>query len=386
MGSRFTRQISEDRARELAPGLINSTKWYTDRLRKWGWTAEVIYRLGKPGTASAYAWVEAKRGKHEVVLEILYRLNSRKGPTTKFLGGFWDGGPIKTTGDLERLAKPLSSSYTPRGPQNNKKEDNKMATTKTTTTRKRAPRKAAEPIPEPEESTSKRPRLSDEEKAARAAEREQERQERYEAKLAEERERIDLVTELRDAGKTWDEVVTVTGINASTAQYLYLKGQNSNGKRPEATPEAIISEREAGMSYAKIQAKYGIGRQQVWRLMEEGGVDHFSSDIGKGGRFINRDPEKVAARQAAKASTGTKRGRRKAFKGFTDETADDEVMATIENKTIEWNKVRGEGTLTAKVKEGTISIVHSKAGVRGVQFNDGSKQRTVAVNSIVSVS
>lgn len=226
--------------------------------------------------------------------------------------------------------------------------------------------------------------------------REQERAERREAKRAEQDERAETIYNFRQEGKGWDEIAEEMGRNqgACAKDYLWHEARlEDGGDIPEATPELIAEHREAGESYPKIEVRYDITRQKVWKLLEEAGVDHFESDIGKGGRYVKRDPEVVAERQAAaKASrsngdgSGTgKRGRPRKFKGFTDETPDEDIMNAVEGKKITWSKVRGEGTYSAGVQEGTMDLTEDKAGNRQLTFSDGRKSRTVAVNRIVSI-
>lgn len=401
---------------DKAIDLVRTTKRRVKILEGWGWTSiTVSYRYGPKGTGSARSFIEAKRGAHGVTLEYLYRLNNRYGSPVKFVGGFWDGGPIRSGKELDQLASPLKTTYNHRaGPTTNRGE---MPTA--TTPRKRVAKKAAatnangangarkraarrpetdvdedEFMEEDEAPKKGRPRSEGPTKAEIAA---QERAARKAEKASARDEDAATVAEMRAEEKSWDEISEELGKSVGLCVKLYywhLAREEDGGEIPEPTTEDVVADREAGLSYPQIEVKYDITRQQVWSYLEEAGIDHFESDIGKGGRYVKRDPEIVEGRRQAAAEKrnanrpegGRKRGRKPKFTGFTDETPDEDVLSATEGKKITWNKVRGEGTDSAIPKVGTLEITTDKRNKRGLKFSDGRKTRTVYVNNIVEIA
>lgn len=388
----FKWTIPEEVMSERAPLLVERARRRSKNLENWNWTkVRRQYMYGPRGTGSARCLITAERGNHRVTAEYSFSLNNRYRPLVKFLGGFWDGGPFKGEKSFSELAKPLNPTYNQPSTRNSTRGHQSMATTKraATATKKAAAapatrtrtRKAAAPAPESEPETKQTAKERNaEEVAARKAAR------------AEERASVkDEVVALRADGKNWEEVSDALGISVGLAQYHSFVAEYDEeygDDRPEATPEVIREERDGGLSWGRIQAKYLISRKQAWDLLADAGVDHFDSDIGRGGRHINRDPEEVdRRREAAKASRrkGTGRGRKPKFQGFTDETDDIDVIEAVEGKKITWNKLRGEGTDEAVVKAGSVQIKTDKRGNRGISFSDGKKSRTVYVNRIVGI-
>lgn len=234
-----------------------------------------------------------------------------------------------------------------------------------------------------------------EEKTTKAAEAAEAREARKAARLEKWDDLSNQVFELREEGKGWDEIAEELEMSVGLAQkYLFWHEarQEDGGDIPEATADEVARLRdEEHLSWPRIEVMFDISRQTCWKLYAEAKGDpeaHFSSDIGKGGRYVERDPDEVEARRAARkpASNSTgRRGRPPKFKGFRDETPDEDVMNAVEGKKITWDKTRGGGEDSAVVKEGTMSIVNNKSG-RGLQFSDGRKTRTVFVNKIKAVS
>jgi hypothetical protein len=408
------RSIPEEVMADKAAGLVRTTKRRATILRGWGWkVTEITYRYGPKGTGSARSYIMAERGIHGVTLEYLYRLNARYGSPVKFVGGFWDGGPIRSGKELDQLASPLKTTYNQSAGSTTKRG---VMPTATTTTRKRAATKKAaattngaparkraakkvveeEFIEEDEAQPAKKGRPRKEGPTA-AEIKSNEVAERRAERAAARDEDAETVYQMKEEGTSWDDIAEAMGKSVGLCQkllYWHEARLLDGGDIPEPTVEDIVNDRDAGMSYPQIEVKYDITRGKVWSYLEEAGIDHFESDIGKGGRYVRRDPEVVEARRkeaAAKRATNpdgtprTRRNRKAKFTGFTDETPDKDVMNAVEGKKIEWNKVRGEGTDSATVKEGTMEITEDKRGKRGLKFSDGRKTRTVYVNNIVAV-
>ena len=263
-------------------------------------------------------------------------------------------------------------------PRPSKRVSKKAAADPTPTpARKRAASKRAAAKPEPVEEAPKKGRR------------------RGRGDYAADQERRDAVVELRDEkGMGWADIAEEVGVTAGMATFLYNCVKWGTDLHGTATPEIIAQERdENNVSWSEIEAKYWITRGEAWDLYAEAGGDHFKSDIGRGGRYVERDPEVVAARQAERAEArkaskpaGTRRGRKPTFKGFTDETTDDEIINLVDNRTITWTKVRGDGEDSAHVRQDSADLKTSR-GKRVLTFIDskGGKSRTVIANSITAV-
>lgn len=269
--------------------------------------------------------------------------------------------------------------------------------TNTAPKRRGRPPKAATPV-EDEETFEESPKgpTKAEIDAEERAQRKQERRDEYEEAVA-------RVVELRstDPVTGWDEISEELGVHPGVALkmlYWHEARQEDNYELEVPTPEAVAELRDAGWSWPRIEVKYDITRGKAWKLYGEAMGDeeaHFSSDIGKGGRYVERDPEEVAARRAARASSKPatngagaapkRRGRKAAFKGFTDETPEEDILNAVEGNKITWNLTRGDGTDSAIPKPGTVQIVTDKRNQRGIKFNDGRKSRTVYVNKVIAI-
>lgn len=398
---------------DKANDLVRITKRRVKVLEGWGWAiTEVAYRYGPKGTGSARSFIMAERGNHGVTLEYLFRLNNRYGPPVKFVGGFWDGGPIRSAKELEQLASPLETAYNHRTGTTSKRGAMPTATEPRKRTAKKAAaatngaarkRVARKPVVEDEEDFIEeeapkrrgRPKGDGPTKGEIAA---LERAERQAAKAEAHAENVAEVVRMRDEGMGWDEIAEAMGKSHGLClkfYYWHLAREEDGGNIPEPTVDDIVADREAGLSYPQIEVKYDITRQKVWAFLDEAGIDHFESDIGKGGRYVKRDPEVVAERQALaaqkraeanpNAGKGRGRGRKPKFQGFTDETPDEDILDAVEGKKITWNKARGDGTDSAVAKEGTVEIKTDKRKQRGLTFSDGRKTRTCYVKNIVSI-
>lgn len=385
------RSFSEEEGTDRCPLLVGRANRMARKLSGWGWgTIEIKYKYGKRGTGSAHAWITAERGEHGVTIEYQYRLNSRSGPTVKMVGGFWDGGPFRNETDLVQLAKPLGSAYNPktRSPQGegkmteakprpSKRVSKKAAAASAPTSKRVSKRAAAKPEPEPVE----------EESPKRGRRRGRGPWENYDDVRAQ-------VVDLRDnQSMNWADIAEKVDLTAGMATFLYASHNYGDEFHGLADPQTIATERdENNLSWSAIEAKYWITRGEAWDLYAEAGGDHFTSDIGKGGRYITRDPEVVEQRRADRAEArkaakpaGARRGRRKAFTGFDADTPDDDIINAVDGRTITWTKPRGGGEDTAKVMPETADLKTDRTGKRSLVFNDGKKSRTVYVTGITAI-
>lgn len=387
------RTFTEEEATERCPLLVTRTARMATMLSGWGWgTIEITYKYGKPGTGSAHAWLTAERGSHGLTLEYLYRLNTRTVPSIKFIGGFWDGGPFRTESDLTELAKPLRSAYNQQG-KSTQGEGTTMATTATPRKRAAKNRPTTDEAPTP---TPPRKRAAKKVAAAPVETEETPARKRRGRGPWENQEDLrNEVVELREnKGLGWAEIAEKVGVTSGMATFLWYCNEYGDEFHGSATPDVVSEERDVnGLSWSQIEAKYWITRGQAWDLYAEAGGDHMQSDIGKGGRYIVRDPEVVAARQAEKAAArkaanpGTgRKGRKPKFKGFTEETPEEDIVNMIDGRKITWTSARG-GELSATVKPDSIGDFKTDSrGRRSFPFNDGSKSRTIFVNAITAVS
>lgn len=253
----------------------------------------------------------------------------------------------------------------------------KKAAAKKSTAKKAASKKAPAKAKATAEET--------ESKKAAAAERRAER-ERVNAELAEQ------ISALREEGKTWKEISDELSVTQGRAQLLLMRHE-AGEPSVNPTPARIVKDRDQGeMSWPAIGAKYGISKAKVQSLYREAGLDPQASYIGKGGRYFGHE-EKVADKKATAKTSSTKStkakstAKAKAAKPIfddPDEVASDDVKEKIEGKTVTWTGSRGR-TESAKVKPGSVKVGKQKDGTRVVQFNDGSKTRTVAVGTITKV-
>lgn len=389
------RTFSEEEAQERCPELAARTARMATMLSGWGWgTIETTYKYGKPGTGSAHAWVTAERGDHGVTIEYQFRLNSRKGPTVTLLGGFWDGGPFSNETQLKQLAKPLRMDYTPSRriqPERNKTMATPSMINETKPRpSKRVAKKATEPTPAKRAATRKRAAAQPEPEVTEEAPKRGRRRGR--GPWADDADRRAAVVKLRNEGTAWADIAEEVGVTAGMANFLYNSDAYGEEFHGQATAEIVAEERDVnGMSWSEIEAKYWITRGQAWDLYAEAGGDHFKSDIGKGGRYVERDPEVVEARRAEKAAEraankpATTRRRKKAFTGFDDETPEDDIINLVDGKSLTWRKTRGEGEDSAKVKPESADIKSSRAG-RALTFTDErGKARTILVNNITAI-
>lgn len=204
----------------------------------------------------------------------------------------------------------------------------------------------------------------------------------------------DRIVELREGGASWAEVAKAVGANIVRVQDLY-KIRTTPRADVAPTPARIKKDRDAGMGWVVLGAKYGITKGAAQKLYKESGNDPHASYIGRGGRYYGHADKieelKESAKPAAKkaAAKAPRKGRSSAptdAQFFTDLEIDkDEVVAAIEGKFIHHRMSNGEVAKT-KVTPGSIKVGKQKDGTRVAQFNDGDKSRTVALASIAKVT
>lgn len=278
------------------------------------------------------------------------------------------------------------------GTDNKEKE---MTTTKTAakkTTARKAPARKAPAKTAAKKAPAKAPakkapatKSTSVDSGTKAAEAEAKRQARAQAQEVRRNE----IVNLRDSGKSWEEIAKQLGIHQTRAhtEYLYATTERAD---VEATPARIKKERDAGSPWVQLAARYGITKGAAQKLYREAGADPHASYIGKGGRYHGHE-EKIAHLKSEKAPAQPRKGRSTAPAGksvFNDEVEKDDVIAKIDGKFIHHSlsEKMGGGVAKTKVAAGTVKVGKQKDGTRVVQFSDGDKTRTVALLSIVKVT
>lgn len=192
---------------------------------------------------------------------------------------------------------------------------------------------------------------------------------------------IKQIVQMRDVqGKKWGEISAETGLTQGRAQMAYF---NANRGEAEATPKAVLAARDKErLSWGKIMARFAISVGKAQELYREAGGDPGQALHGNGSAVVS---DSGRAKKAAKAAPVAKAGRKKGKFVLTPDMDDDAVIKAVAGRKIEWSKLSDDGTLTAKVGEKGITIKDSKKSGRTLNFNDGSKARSVALNRIVKV-
>lgn len=184
-----------------------------------------------------------------------------------------------------------------------------------------------------------------------------------------------------DSGKSLDTT------RAKMILLRHLASEANESVRP--SPSVVVKLREdKHLSWAQIDAMTGTPRSQTLALYDEGkGEDGAWRKV----HLVSRDGgEGIRPKSEKSASTGRKSdGSRKALElapVFSGDESRDDIVAKIDGKNVTWNGSGKNSELAFKAKvQGSVKVGKSKAGDRVVQFNDGDKNRTVNLLSIVKV-
>lgn len=247
----------------------------------------------------------------------------------------------------------------------------KAAAKKSAPAKKAAPAKVAAPKVSPDELAKKR-----------------------EAKAKEDAALTKKIVALRKQEKTWSEITEELGVSQGKASLLLMR--HEAGDVGNATPAKVKADRDkSAMSWPAIAAKYGITKAKVQSLYREAGGDPHASYIGKGGRYFGHE-DKVAkvkgtTSKAAPAKAAAKKSSAKTSTAkplFDDNTPAADIIDKVTGKTVHYHSPDPDkypGDNEVKVVS-NIKVGKTAKGRRVIQFNDGDKSRTVAVDAVFKIT
>lgn len=203
------------------------------------------------------------------------------------------------------------------------------------------------------------------------------------------------IVALRKQEKTWAEITEELGVSQGKASLLLMR--HEAGDVGSATAAKVKKDRDqSAMSWPAIAAKYGITKAKVQSLYREAGGDPHASYIGKGGRYFGHEdkvakvkgvatkssPAKAAAGKKSAAKVSTAKGM------FDDNTPAADIVNKVTGKTIHYHSpdpVKYPGDSEVKVVS-NVKVGKTNSGRRVIQFNDGDKSRTVAVDAVFKIT
>lgn len=199
------------------------------------------------------------------------------------------------------------------------------------------------------------------------------------------------IVKRRNAGESVASIAAALGVNAVTVNAHYLAATVDPVKEAP-TPTRIKAGRDKdGHSWKVLSLMYGITKGKVQELYREAGGDPKATSVAKA-PAKEKAPKAPSKKAAGKKAAAEKVpagdpvfGELASGTGALDAEAKAIVIERIDGKKITYvNSVSG-GQAELRVKEGTAKVGHQKDGKRVVQFNDGDKTRTVALDAIVKV-
>jgi hypothetical protein len=175
------------------------------------------------------------------------------------------------------------------------------------------------------------------------------------------------------------------GVDPTRAKMILLRHlAEKAGESVRPTPANIQKLRdEKHLSWAQIDAMTGTSRNETLKLYGEA---HGDPDAWRKFHVVSRDgTEGMRTKSAPSAKSGGARKALDAKPVFSGEETRDEIVAKVEGKNITWN---GSGKMEGasyKAKVASVTKVGKGKEGRVMQFNDGSKSRTVLLTAIVKV-
>jgi hypothetical protein len=175
---------------------------------------------------------------------------------------------------------------------------------------------------------------------------------------------------------------------AKKATAAKRQGRQAAAPPKGLTPAVVVKLRDKDqMSWPAIAQQFGVRKPMIQRLYREAGKDPAASSVGRrNGSAKAAGGTKKATKTAARKAAGSKA--KSLFPNNADGVSKQAIINKLDGKRIIWKlgeRFGGALVEPTVVKEGSIKVGSQKNGLRVIQFNDGAKSRTVALEAITKV-